>query len=174
MKKKLLTTIFLLLNFLLISYISIGETKKNKEGYIITNSGEKLEGNIKITSAVHKSKSIIFISNEGKKQKYNADDLQEYKIGNDLHVSVKIMGHKHKVFLKKVITKNEPIYVYYYYHKPAKNTTLNPCAIIIYGDDYVVESNGKKVGAKTFRKKGEEFVLINHCEDSGSTTIIHH
>lgn len=172
--KKLLTTLFLFFNFLLISHISVGQFVKYGDGYIIDNSGEKLEGLIKISSAIHKAKSIVFIPKEGKKKKYSADDIQEYKIGNDVHISAKIEGHKHKVFLKEVVTKHNSIFVFYYYHKPAKNSTLNPCTIIIYGDDYVVESNGKKVGAKTFRKEGDKFVLINHCEDSATTTIIHH
>ena len=158
--------------FLLISQLSVGQFVKYSDGYIILKSGEKIEGQIKTSSAVHKAREIIFIFADGSKLRYHADDLQEYKIGNDLHISAKIPHHRKEVFLKEVITKYNVIFVYYYYHKPAKNSTTNACEIIIYGDDYVSENNGKKVGSKTFKKENNKWILLNQCEDSSTTNII--
>ncbi|MCP4521441.1 MAG: hypothetical protein GY827_07080 [Cytophagales bacterium] len=154
--------------------LSFAQFVKYEEGYVITNDNLKIEGEIKITNAVHKAKKIVFVDKEGKKHRYSADDIQSYHTKNDAHISAKIEGHKHKVFLKQIITKHDDIFVFYYYHRPAKNTTNSPCTVILYGDDYITESNGKKIGSKTFKKEGDQFVLINHCEDTANTVIIHH
>ena len=161
-------------SFLLLSHFGFSQFVKYSDGYIILNSGEKIEGKIKTTNAVNKAHQIIFIYPDGLKLKYKASDLQEYKIGNDVHVSANIPEHFQKVFLKEVITKYDVIFVYYYYHKPAKNATTSPCDIIVYGDDYVIEANGKKLASKTFKKESDKWILLNHCKDTGNTRIIQH
>lgn len=171
--KRTIQKIFFITLFLL-SQWSWGQFVKYSDGYIILKSGAKLEGKVKTKNVVHKAQEIIFIAPDGSKTKYHPVDLQEYKTGNDLYISSKIPHHIHEVFLKEVITKYDVIFVYYYYHKPAKNNTTNSCEIIIYGDDYVAENNGKQVGSKTFKKENDKLILINQCEDSSETIIIKH
>lgn len=65
----------------LITFLSFSvssQAKKVYEGYVITNSGEKLEGKIQMLSPSLNEVKVKFINNNGKKQVFKAKEVKEY------------------------------------------------------------------------------------------------
>lgn len=65
----------------LITFLSFSvssQAKKVYEGYVITNSGEKLEGKIQMLSPSLNEVKVKFINKTGKKQVFKAKEVKEY------------------------------------------------------------------------------------------------
>lgn len=71
-----LKVVFFLITFLSFSISS--QAKKVYEGYVITNSGEKLEGKIQMLSPSLNEVKVKFINNIGKKKVFKAKEVKEY------------------------------------------------------------------------------------------------
>lgn len=66
----------LLLTFLSFSITS--QAKKSYEGYVVINSGEKLEGKIQMLSPTLNEVKVKFTDNTGKKSTFKAKEVKEY------------------------------------------------------------------------------------------------
>lgn len=67
--------------FFLIAFLSFSvstQAKKVYEGYVITNSGEKLEGKIQMLSPALNEIKVKFVNNNGKKSVFKAKEVKEY------------------------------------------------------------------------------------------------
>jgi len=68
--------LFFLITFLSFSVSS--QAKKAYEGYVITNSGEKLEGKIQMLSPTLNEVKVKFVATSGKKTVFKAKEVKEY------------------------------------------------------------------------------------------------
>jgi len=86
---------------------------KFNEGYIITNTGEKIAGKVKYASSTPYNFTDYIKFKEGKeKKKYYADDIRAFKSGDHYFESHKISQLEGLVFLEKL--KSGCIDLYFY------------------------------------------------------------
>jgi len=158
---------YLILGLLLfLSLKGFSQDKGYSKGYVVTESGETINGFLKDLSDVKSCTSIKFKNLDGEKVKFKVKGISAYKRGEDFYIkklTERSASLGKKEGLMKVIERGEVSLFLFCYTGSANISSSGHVSGGGAVRDYYLEKNGKHILIKKngFKKKMKEYFRTN-------------